>query len=91
MKTKRCNPMLNPPFFCALCLLLIGCKAENLITQESEIINFGNPAKVEVLGYDDHLMEPFLSRGGNILFFNNRNDPSENTNLHWAEKINVTV
>jgi hypothetical protein len=32
-------------------------------------------------------MEPFLTRDGRYLLFNNRNDPSENTNLHWAERI----
>ena len=32
-------------------------------------------------------MEPFVSRDGRYLLFNNRNDPSENTDLHWAERI----
>jgi hypothetical protein len=32
-------------------------------------------------------MEPFLSRDGGVLFFNNRNDPAEKTDLHWAERI----
>jgi hypothetical protein len=36
-------------------------------------------------------MEPFLSRDGNILFFNNLNSPSVNTNLYYASKINDTT
>ncbi|MCB0631916.1 MAG: hypothetical protein KDD15_19355, partial [Lewinella sp.] len=42
-------------------------------------------------GYDDHLMEPFVSRDGQYLFFNNLNQPSVNTNLHWATRINDTL
>jgi hypothetical protein len=33
-------------------------------------------------------MEPFITRDGRYLFFNNSNDPSVNTNLHYAERIN---
>ncbi len=33
-------------------------------------------------------MEPFITRDGRFLFFNNSNDPSANTNLHYAERIN---
>jgi hypothetical protein len=29
-------------------------------------------------------MEPFLTRDGRVLLFNNRNDSSQNTNLHWS-------
>jgi hypothetical protein len=32
-------------------------------------------------------MEPFISRDGRYLFFNNSNDPAVNTNLHWAERV----
>jgi hypothetical protein len=32
-------------------------------------------------------MEPFISRDGHYLFFNNLNEPKVNTNLHWAERI----
>lgn len=43
--------------------------------------------QVEISGYAGDIMEPFLSRDGATLFFNNRNDPSEKTDLHWAERI----
>ena len=42
---------------------------------------FGAAQPVTILGYADHAMEPFLSRDGAILFFNNRNDPPEQTDL----------
>jgi hypothetical protein len=32
-------------------------------------------------------MEPFLSRDGRVMFFNNRNDPKIDTDLFWAERI----
>jgi len=45
------------------------------------------PARVTILGYEGDAMEPFLSRDGGVLFFNNRNDPPERTDLHWSERI----
>lgn len=48
---------------------------------------FKNPQKVNIIGYTDHAMEPFISRDGQYLFFNNRNIPTVNTNLHYATKI----
>jgi Tol biopolymer transport system component len=49
--------------------------------------DFGDPKAVEVVGYQGHAMEPFISRDGRYLLFNNLNDPSENTDLHWAERL----
>jgi hypothetical protein len=45
---------------------------------------------VEVTGYTGNLMEPFLSRDGSILMFNNLNSAPENTNIHWATKVDDT-
>lgn len=45
------------------------------------------PQHVSVQGYDGDIMEPFLSRDGHTLFFNNRNSPPKLTDLHWAERI----
>jgi hypothetical protein len=33
-------------------------------------------------------MEPFITRDGRYLLFNNRNDPRVDTNLHYAERVN---
>ncbi|HYL58805.1 MAG TPA: hypothetical protein VEU51_08030 [Candidatus Acidoferrales bacterium] len=47
---------------------------------------FTNPELVTILGYGSDSMEPFLSRDGSILFFNNSNS-SPDTNLFWAERV----
>ncbi len=51
---------------------------------------FTNPEPVAIEGYDGHAMEPFLARDDSILLFNNSNDPSVNTDLHWAERVSAT-
>lgn len=48
---------------------------------------FADPERVQIRGYEDDAMEPFLTRDGRFLFFNNRNDPSVNTDLHVAERV----
>ena len=45
----------------------------------------GEPKPVHIEGYADEAMEPFISRDGRFLFFNTRNDPGANTNIHFAE------
>ena len=49
--------------------------------------DFSNPQRVTIEGYGGDAMEPFISRDGKYLFFNNLNEPQVNTNLHWAERI----
>lgn len=51
---------------------------------------FGPPQPVAIAGYADHAMEPFISRDGETLFFNNRNEPAERTDLYWASRIDDT-
>lgn len=51
---------------------------------------FGPPQTVEIVGYDDHVMEPFLSRDGQSLFFNSRNGPTDQTDIFWASRIDDT-
>lgn len=50
-------------------------------------LHFEGKEQVTITGYTDHAMEPFLSRDGTILLFNNSNDPALNTNLHWATRV----
>jgi hypothetical protein len=57
----------------------------------SKQFEFENPQEVEMLGYTDHIMEPFLSRDGELLFFNNLNQQHVNTDLHFATRINDSV
>lgn len=48
---------------------------------------FRSPQPVAIQGYDGEAMEPFLTRDGAVLFFNNSNAPDAQTDLHWAERI----
>ncbi len=45
------------------------------------------PERVTIQGYDGNAMEPFLTRDGQYLLFNNLNRSPENTNLHYAERV----
>jgi Tol biopolymer transport system component len=68
------------------CVTLLSCVSDTAgATRESLL--FADPQRVSIAGYDGHAMEPFLTRDGRYLLFNNLNDPSVNTNLHFAERI----
>ncbi len=73
---------------CLTVLLFCCCNRNSTIVVPNPKIEFGQPVKVEVKGYTGNIMEPFISRDGNILLFNNLNAAPENTNLYWAVKIN---
>lgn len=53
----------------------------------AEYRDFGAPRRVAILGYDGDAMEPFVTKDGRYLLFNNRNDPRTNTNLHFAARV----
>jgi WD40-like Beta Propeller Repeat len=74
----------------ALSLVLAACQSAGTVAsqKEREYTTFGVPERVTIRGYGDHAMEPFITRDGRYLFFNNSNDPSANTNLRYAERIN---
>lgn len=48
---------------------------------------FSNPMQVVITGYTADAMEPFISKDGQYLFFNNRNDPSVNTDIFYAVRV----
>jgi hypothetical protein len=72
-----------------LSLILTACQSSGTVAsqKEREYTAFGNPERITIRGYSDHAMEPFITRDGRYLFFNNSNDPSVNTNLRYAERI----
>ncbi len=72
-------------------LLLHTCSEANRNVNPNLAVDFGQPVKVKMIGYGGNVMEPFLSRDGKTLLFNNLNGPPENTNLHWATKIDDTT
>lgn len=49
--------------------------------------SYSQPQPVTITGYHGHAMEPFVSRDGMLLFFNNRNDPKDQTDLHVARRV----
>jgi len=76
------------------CLIVLFCfscneKQERLDTMQT--ITSREPQLVFIEGYNGHIMEPFLSRDGRVLFFNNLNTAAVNTNLHWSVRINDTL
>ncbi|MBC7887902.1 MAG: hypothetical protein H7Z13_08425 [Ferruginibacter sp.] len=74
-----------------LVFLLPGCSRQSRTVDINNASDFDQPCKVEINGFSGNIMEPFLSRDGNVLLFNNLNSTPENTNLHWATKINDTT
>ncbi len=50
---------------------------------------FSNPQVVTINGYTQDAEEPFISRDGNHLFFDNSNDPARNpnTDIFWATRV----
>lgn len=77
--------LLSAFFACALVVSCAPPRAQAPIDATSNA--FENPERVIIEGYDGDAMEPFISRDGKYLFFNNLNGPSVNTNLHWTERI----
>jgi len=70
------------------CLLVLACAPRVVqVPATPDSYAFQNPQRVAIEGYDGDAMEPFVSRDGKYLFFNNLNEPNVNTNLHWAERI----
>jgi Tol biopolymer transport system component len=65
---------------------LVGCGGPSVTGAPGTNV-FSNPERVTIQGYDGHAMEPFITRDGHYLLFNNLNHPSENTDLHYAERV----
>src|SRR5918911_4706579 len=74
--------------FAALWLFLAaGCGSQmNAPPPAPDYHGFRSPQRVVIRGYSGEAMEPFISRDGRYLFFNNRNDAPD-TNLHYAERM----
>jgi hypothetical protein len=70
----------------AVVVALSACKGAPMAATVNTTA-FANPERVTINGYTGDAMEPFISRDGRYLLFNNLNDPSVNTNLHFAERV----
>jgi Tol biopolymer transport system component len=69
------------------CVFAVACRHPAAQIASPASSEFANPQRVVIAGYDGDAMEPFLSRDGKYLFFNNLNEKQVNTNLHWAERV----
>lgn len=49
--------------------------------------SFAGPFPVTITGWAGDAMEPFLTRDGQQLVFNTRNDPADSTDLHIATRV----
>ena len=58
-----------------------------LFAPPSNVIKFSTPKQVTIEEYTGNIMEPFLTRDGEILFFNNLNSSAVNTNIYYATRI----
>ncbi len=77
-------------------MILIGCLPKRTIDLPSDDTSqtydaFHSPTLVIIRGYDDDAMEPFISRDGRFLFYNNSNEPGVNTEIHYAGRIHDTL
>jgi hypothetical protein len=69
-----------------LALAVGACGGDSRATAVLPSDDFEAARRVEILGYDGDAMEPYLSCDGSYLFFNNRNDPGEQTDILYAER-----
>ncbi|MBM3494799.1 MAG: hypothetical protein FJX72_10865 [Armatimonadetes bacterium] len=72
----------------AAMLVLPACRLQ----EENESVSpengaFGSPQPVTICGYEGDAMEPFITKDGRYLLFNDRNDPRIDTKLQYAERI----
>lgn len=71
--------------FSVFTLLLLWFWGETVVAAAPPLGNIWSmPERVQIEGYAGEAMEPFLSRDGRYLFFNTRNDPSVDTDIHFA-------
>ena len=73
-----------------MCLRLLLVSASALLLPDVASAgpeHFEYPRLVSIYGYEDHAMEPFLSADGQWLYFNSRNQPGDETDIHLARRI----
>lgn len=71
-------------------LAIVLCSCESTTDESPEFSAFGSPERVTITGYDGDIMEPFVSRDGRYLLFNNAGGPTDK-DLFYAESVNETT
>ena len=92
MPARLASAGLLPCCVFAYAAFAAACTVPAVATQQPSLEpgpgeRFGAAVAVTIAGYDGQAMEPFVTRDGKYLFFNDSNDPSVDTNLHWARRI----
>ncbi len=65
----------------------IAALAFNLLVPAASAEQSLAPQRVTIRGYHTDAMEPFITKDGRYLLFNNSNDPRVDTNLQYATRI----
>jgi|WetSurMetagenome_2_1015567.scaffolds.fasta_scaffold108179_1 hypothetical protein len=68
--------------------MLLACGGNSSAQNANDYTAFANPELVTVTGYTNDIMEPFISRDGAYLFFN---DNGANKDIYYATYVNVTT
>lgn len=90
MKAVRAARPLVPLGFAAALVASAVAPGKGVTPVIGADTGFTPPVAVTIDGYPGHAMEPFLTRDGRYLFFNNRNDPNDQTDLHVARRLSDT-
>lgn len=100
MVDRRATGILPPTRALALGLALVGvagCSPPTATPAERRgdaapacvSPRFGSPEAVTLLNYTGDAMEPFVTRDGALLFFNDSNAPGRDTQLHVATRVDA--
>jgi hypothetical protein len=99
--TRRCEPgptrrrplaaLLGATVSCAVAAGCGGSAAAGDAAPLAAYTDFSAAVPVTITGYSGDEMEPFISKDGRYLFFNNRNDPAVDTNIYYASRIDTAT
>jgi hypothetical protein len=90
MQTMRGKLFVLPCLVVLGAALVVGASAQAQQGGDAaaaKAASFTNLQAVTITGNRRDAMEPFLTRDGKVLFFNNSNAPTVDTNLFWATKV----
>jgi hypothetical protein len=71
-----------------LCAAIACSSGGGTVAPVQDDTSFAGPFPVTISAYSGDAMEPFLTRDGLHLLFNNRNGPTDSTDLHIAARVN---
>ena len=71
----------------ALAARLLAACAVTFLVPAASADESKEPQRVTIRGYHTDAMEPFITKDGRYLLFNNSNDPRVDTNLQYATRV----